>query len=273
MRFSILPWFPGFRRPCAVLASVACACLLVLSGCATNPTGGEGVGMADQTDLARRAQIRLQLAVGYFEQGQMPTALEEVKQALQIDPNMADAYSVRALIYMETGENKLAEQNFLRALKMQPDNPDFSNNYGWFLCRTGHEKDSIRYFDAALANKSYQSPAKALNNAGVCSMRLNDDAAAEHYLTQAFRAQPGNADTNLNLAKLAYKRNQLAQADFYVNRVAGSDNPSPDALWMAVKIERKRGDLAAETRFASELRRRYPNSPEYASFLRGAFNE
>lgn len=272
MSVAILSRFIGFRAS-AVLRAAAFGGLLFLTACGTNPAAGDGSGVADQGDLSRRAQIRLQLAVGYFEQGQMSTALEEVKQALQIDPNMADAYSVRALVYMETGDNRLAEENFVRALKMQPDNPDFSNNYGWFLCRTGHEKESIRYFDAALQNKTYQSPAKALNNAGVCSMRMNDDAAAERYLMQAFRTQPGNLDTNLNLAKLAYKRNQLAQADFYVNRVAGGEQPTPDALWTAVKIERKRGDLAAETRFASELRRRYPNSAEYASFLRGAFNE
>jgi type IV pilus assembly protein PilF len=253
------------------------ACLMLLAlvaACATNkPAPGDLQTSSDQTDIQRRAQIRLQLAVGYFEQGQMATALDEVKQALQIDPNLADGYSVRALVYMEMGETRLAEENFQRALKIAPNNPDFSNNYGWFLCHNGQEKQSIGYFDAALQNKSYLSPAKALNNAGLCSMRMKDNASAERYLLQAFRLQPNNPDTNLNLAKLAYSRNDLVQSQFYISRVARGEAPTPDVLWTAIKVERKRGDLASETRYASQLRRRYPNSPEYAAFLRGAFNE
>lgn len=267
---ALMPMFRRFQQK--HLAGLAL--LLLVAACATNkPPTGELQTSSDQTDVQRRAQIRLQLAVGYFEQGQLVTALDEVKQALQIDPGLADAYSVRALVYMEMGENRLAEENFQRALKISPTNPDFSNNYGWFLCHNGQEKQSIGYFEAALHNKSYLSPAKALNNAGVCSMRMKDNAAAERYLLQAFRVQPGNPDTNLNLAKLAYSRNDLEQSQFYINRVAHGDSPSPDILWTAIKIERKRGDLAGETRFASQLRRRYPNSPEYAAFLRGAFNE
>lgn len=250
------------------------AVLLLVAACATNPPpSGELQTSSDQTEVQRRAQIRLQLAVGYFEQGQMATALDEVKQALQIDPGLADAYSVRALVYMEMGESQLAEENFQRALKIAPNNPDFSNNYGWFLCHSGKEKQSIAYFEAALQNRAYQSPAKAMNNAGVCSMRMKDNAAAERYLAQAFRLQPGNPDTNLNLAKLAYSREDLTLAQFYINRVARGDAPNADILWTAIRIERKRGDLAAETRYASQLRRHYPNSPEYAAFLRGAFNE
>ncbi|MDB5854847.1 MAG: hypothetical protein JWR22_2888 [Herminiimonas sp.] len=248
--------------------------LALVAACAGNkPPAGDLQTSSDQTDIQRRAQIRLQLAVGYFEQGQMATALDEVKHALQIDPNLADGYSVRALVYMEMGETRLAEENFQRALKIAPNNPDFSNNYGWFLCHNGQEKQSIGYFDAALQNKAYLSPAKALNNAGACSMRMKDNATAERYLLQAFRLQPNNPDTNLNLAKLAYSRNDLVQSQFYIGRVAHGEAPPPDVLWTAIKIERKRGDLAAETRYASQLRRRYPNSPEYAAFLRGAFNE
>ena len=76
---------------------------------------------SDQTSGQRRAAIRLQLAIGYFEQRQMEVALDEIKQSLQADPEFADAYGLRALVYMEIGENKLAEDNFLRALKLAPE--------------------------------------------------------------------------------------------------------------------------------------------------------
>jgi type IV pilus assembly protein PilF len=254
----------------AVLVSFA----LALGGCA-GPQGGQGElpTASDQSDPQRRAQIRLQLAVGYFSQNQLTTALDELKQALALDPNLADAYSVRALVYMQMGESRLADENFQRAMKLSPNNPDFANNYGWFLCQNGREKDSIAYFESALNNRAYQSPAKALNNAGACSLKLRDVAGAQRYLDQAFQYDPSNIDTNNNLAKLYYERGDYQRARFYITRVTKGERLSANVLWTAIKIERKLGDRMAENSLATQLRRRYPSSQEYASYVRGAFDD
>jgi type IV pilus assembly protein PilF len=44
-------------------------------------------------------------------------------------------------------------------------------------------------------------------------------------------------------------------------------------LWTAIKVERKLGDKLVETALVTQLRRRYPDSPEYAAYVRGAFDE
>lgn len=252
------------------------AAILALAGCASNQSAGSPGELAtasDQTDNQRRAQIRLQLALGYYTQNQLSTALDEIKQALAIDPNLSDAYGVRGLIYMDMGENALAEDNFQRALKLVPNDPDNNNNYGWFLCRNGREKESMKFFEKAVSNPAYRAPAKALNNAGACSLKLQDMAAAERYLTQAFQFDPGNLDTNTNMAKLYYARSDYQRARFYISRVTKAEKYSANVLWTALRIERKLGDRIAETSLATQLRRRYPNSPEFASYLRGAFDE
>jgi type IV pilus assembly protein PilF len=261
---------------CKTGLAVVIAVLALLAGCASTQTAstqGELATNSDQTELQRRAQIRLQLGIGYYEQGQMNVALDEVKQALQIDPNFADAYSVRAVIYMDMGESRLAEENFLRAMKLAPNNPDLSNNYGWFLCQNGREKESIAYFESSLRSRAYQSPAKALNNAGVCSLKLKDNVAAERYFTRAFQFEPGNLDTNVNLAKVHYARADYQRARFYITRVTKADRLTADVLWTAIKVERKLGDKLVETALVTQLRRRYPDSPEYAAYVRGAFDE
>lgn len=256
---------------------ITLAAALLLAGCAG--TGG-GVSeerelptSSDQTDAQRRARIRLQLAVGYYQQQQLPVALDEIKLALQADPNFAEAYSMRGLVYMDLGEMRLAEDNFQQALRLAPQNPDFNNNYGWLLCQNGRPEQSIAYFETALKSRHYQSPAKALNNAGVCSQRMKDTAAAERYLNEAFRLDPGNVSTSLNLAKLNYDRRDYDKARFYISRVTRSDALSADALWQAIKIERKLGDRTAELSLVTQLGRRFPNSPEFAAYQRGAFDE
>jgi type IV pilus assembly protein PilF len=262
-------------RQCPGIAAVMTAVVLLM-GCASNPSATPQVGMAtssDQTENQRRAVIRLQLAVGYYEQRQMDVALDEIRQALQVDPNFADAYSVRGLIYMDMGQTKLAEESFVHAIKLSPDNADFNNNYGWFLCQSGRERQSIAYFEAALKNPAYQSPAKALNNAGVCSMKLKDRTAAQRFLSEAFKYEPNNTATNINLGKLYYEARDYERARFYLSRATKSDVVSPDALWLAIRIERKLGDRASEASLATQLRRRHPNSAEYAAYQRGAFDE
>lgn len=246
---------------------------VLLVGCASNPAAGSGQEMAtssDQTANQHRASIRLQLAVGYYRQGQMKVALDEAKRAMEADPASADAYSMAALIYMNLGETRLAETHFQRAIQLAPDDPDLRNNYGWFLCQNGRAKESIPYFEAAIHNKAYQSPAKALNNAGKCT---DDKAAAERYYTQAFQYEPGNADTNIALARINYERGNNDRARFYINRLTNSDVLTAEVLWLAIKIERKAGDRGAELSFVTQLARRYPDSAEYAAYQRGAFNE
>ncbi len=227
----------------------------------------------DQADLQKRASIRLQLAVSYYEQGQMQFALDEIKQALQARPDFADAYGVKALIYMGMGEMKLAQDNFLLALKLAPGNPELMNNYGWFLCQTGQEILSIAQFEAAMKNPTYSSPTKALNNAGICSLKLKNRSVAERYFLQAFQYDSANPVTNINLAKIYYDARDYTRARFYVDRVTKMDVLSADVLWLAIKIERKLGDKAAEASLVTQLFRRYPNSSEYAAFQRGAFDE
>lgn len=249
----------------------------MLTGCVNNRTvtssGVDSSGSYEKPDEQKRANIRLQLAVGYYRQGQMNVALEEVKQALQADPNFGDAYSMAALIYMNLGETRLAEDNFARAMQLLPNDPELSNNYGWFLCQNGRAQQSIPYFEAALRSKSYQSPAKALNNAGVCSLILKNNAAAESYFTQAFRFEPNNISVNTNLARISYEHGDLERAHFYIDRVIKADVLTTEVLWLGIKIERKRGDRSAEVSLVTQLRRRFPDSAEFASYQRGAFNE
>lgn len=256
---------------------------MLLGACATEKAGQatkdvsryqrEGTGRPEQAESSKRAAIRLQLAIGYFEQRQLETALSEIKQALAADPDYADAHSVKALIHMTMGETNLADESFRQALRLSPNNPDFLNNYGWFLCQNGQEAKAIANFEVALQNRAYQSPGKALANAGICSLRLKDVDAAERYLLRAFQYEPGNSIVNLNLAEIYYQRGNDERARFHSNRIVRLENATAEMFWLGIKIERRLGDRAAEESLVTQLRRRFPNSPQFAAYQRGAFNE
>jgi type IV pilus assembly protein PilF len=249
---------------------------LILSACANRTLEGsqsDAAPTAEKQESQNRSSIRMQLAVGYYQQGLHKVALEEIKQALQASPDLVDAYSLRALIFMDTGEIQAAEDNFLRAIRLAPGNSDLANNYGWFLCQNGREKQSIAYFEKAIKDLTYSAPDKVLSNAGVCSLRLKDVASAERYFMRGFREQPGNPSINVNLAKIYYDQGDYEKAKFYIDRVIKAEIMAADVLWLAIKIENKRLDQVAVTGLSTQLRRRHPTSKEYALLQRGAFDE
>jgi type IV pilus assembly protein PilF len=267
------------------LKAQVCAILFasVLAGCASG--GGTVSGgntrelktASDQTTQEKRASIRMQLAVGYYQDGKYAIALDEIKQAIAIEPNYADGYGVRALIYTSMGELTLADENYQRAVKLAPNSPDLANNYGSFLCGPGGKPaEAMAYFDRALKNPAYATPISALVNAGNCSLKTKQYALAERYFNDALRYDPELAQTNTGLARTYYERRDYQRAGFFINRLTTSsklDSLSAETLWLAIRVARKLGDRTLEASLTGQLQQRFPGSPEYAAFQRGAFDE
>jgi type IV pilus assembly protein PilF len=252
-----------------------------LAGCTTTTvtkSSGEVVSQssnapASPAAMRSRARARIDLAAGYFRNGQMNVALEEARRAVQIDPTFADAYGLLGLIYLELNERGEAEANFQRALQIEPANSDLNNNYGWFLCQTGRERESLGYFQRALRDSLYATPARANFNAGHCMMRIKDYAAAEPFLRRSFELDASSASTQYELTRLYLAINQIDRAAFYYGLLAKSTESSAETLWLGLKIARAQGDLRNESRLASELRNRFPASKETTLLARGAFDE
>ncbi|ALK98208.1 pilus assembly protein PilF [Massilia sp. WF1] len=252
--------------------------LTLLAGCASQDESPRELRTAsDQTAAENRAQIRLQLAVGYFQDRKYEIALDEVKKAIAATPDYADAYGLRALIYTAMGENALADDNYRHALRLAPRNPDLANNYGLFLCDAGGRPDqALGFFESALKNPQYRSPVKAMVNAGNCSLKLKNIDAAERYLLDALRYEPELPAIQAGLARVYFERRDYTRAGFFINRLteaAKLDALSADVLWLAIRVKHMLGDRTTEATLAAQLRKRFPGSPEYAAFERGAFNE
>lgn len=260
------------------LPLVMAACMLVLlAACAGTGQGADRRDIAtasDQTDADRRANVRLELAAAYFGRGQNSTALDEVKQALQADPNLVDGYNLRGLIYGAMSENGLAEESFRRALQLDARNGATLHNYGWFLCQLKRYAESELQFNQALAQPGYLDMPRTLLAQGVCQARNNQGAEAERTLSRAYELDPANPATAMNLSELLYRRGEYERARFYVRRVNSVENlVNAQTLWLAARIENKLGQTALVQSLGSQLRNRYPQSPESLQFEKGLFDE
>jgi type IV pilus assembly protein PilF len=253
--------------------------LMWLAGCAAVPPGNrndsrEIVTASDETNNDRRARVRLELASAYFSRGQSETALDEVKQALAANPNYADAYNLRGLIYGNLGNPQLAEESFHRALQLAPRDVDTMHNYGWFLCQQRRFPESQAQFAQALAQPQAQAVVRTLLAQGVCQARAGQWADAQRSLQRSYELDPSNPTTAVNLSEVLYRLGDYERARFYIARVnAQQEQSNAQTLWLAARIEQKAGRPGAADNFGNELRARFPQAPETLAFERGRFDE
>lgn len=252
--------------------------LLAVAGCAGTPPGDVGSSRdimteSDEPEARRRARIRMELAIGYFEQGQTNVALDELKQVIASDPTFPDAYNLRGLIYMRLNDMRQAEDSFRRAVALNPRDANVQHNFGWLLCQQARYEESFRAFEVAMANPLYAGRAKTLMAQGVCEARAGRTVQAERSLARSYELDAANPVTGYNLANLLYRRGDYVRSQFYIRRLNNSDQANAETLWLGVRVERRLGDQVAMKQLGDQLKKRYPQSREATAFERGAFDE
>lgn len=257
--------------------AIALAMLLVLTlaGCANNPLMSPAPfkpatdTTGSESDTRARARVHTELAAAYYELGNMGVALEEANAAVGADSSYGPAFNVLGLVYADLREDRLAQQNFERALRMDPLDSDANNNYGRFLCDRQRETEAIKYFMAALRNPLYDSPDRSYVNAGLCSRRRGNIAQAEEYFQKAVALRPNQPQALYQLADLAYTRGSYAQAKEYLARLSKVTVVNAETLWLGVRIERRLGDRDAAASYGVQLARNFPDSKEAQALKAG----
>ncbi len=269
-----------WRRGGLLLIALAGVCAQVqLYGCASSQDGSTVASKADlvtdsdEPEARRRARIRLELAVSYFEQGKTTIALDELKQSLANDPGFPDAYNLRGLVYMRLNDMQLAEESFKRAQSLAPRDPNVMHNFGWMLCQQARYPQADQLFAQALAIPVYAGRSRTLMAQGLCQVRAGRRTEGEQSLSKAFELDPGNPIIGYNLATLTFQRGDYGRAQFYARRINNSELANAESLWLGIKIEQQLGNRDGAQQLAGQLRKRFAQSKEMGMYDRGAFNE
>jgi type IV pilus assembly protein PilF len=249
-----------------------------LGGCANGvrnvlPAETDQATDSDETPVRKRARLRLELAVNYFEQGQTRVALDEAKQALVQDPNYAEAHNLRGLIYLRLNDMRLAEDSFKQSLALNPRDGNVLHNYGWLMCQQGRYADADTSFGQALAITAYRDRSKTFMAQGLCELRAGKSAEAERSLARSYELDPGNPITGFNLATLLFRRGDLIRAQFYIRRLNNSELANSESLWLGIKVERRLENREAMKQLVDQLVKRYSQSKEMALFEKGSFDD
>ena len=281
-----MSWGPLAVRHVAAWAASATAGIL-LTACASLQGGTQSrapevaanetrdrITASDESEASKRARVRIELAAAYYGRGQMTTALDEIKLAIAADPTNATAFNLRGLIYGNLGDEKLAEESFRRALQLDPRDADAMQNYGWYMCQQKRYTEADTLFRQALAVPQYRDSPRTLLTQGICQARAGDWSQAEGTLLRSYELDPANPATAVNLAEVLYHQGEYERARFQIRRINGNpDIVNAQTLWLAARIENRLGNGQGVQDFGTQLRSRFPQSPEAGAFARGQFDE
>ncbi|MEY3872340.1 MAG: hypothetical protein RLZZ296_1335 [Pseudomonadota bacterium] len=269
--------------PDMLTRGLVCALVVWLAGCAQGVSGSDASARADahaglhtesdETPSQRRSRIRLELATAYFQQGQTHVALDEIKQAMAIDPTYADAYNLRGLVYLRLNDLPLAAASFDRALALNPRDADVAHNYAWLQCQQAKYEAAEKLFAQAIANPTYAHAAKSWMARGLCQLRAGQPAAAEVSLVRSHALDGTNPVTSYNLARMLFERGDFEPAQPYMRQLNKGSLANAETLWLGIQIERQLKNKLAVAALVEQLRGRFAQSSELIAYEKGAFHD
>jgi type IV pilus assembly protein PilF len=173
-------------------------CLVLLFGLVLNACSS----LAIQQDNNAAATANIQLGFAYLHQGDAVTAKQKLLLALQQAPHYPAPWYAMGYFLQRQGDSQAADHYYRRAVDLAPQNGAAQNNYGVFLCRTGHYREAVKHLLLAARSINYLHTANAYENAGVCALKIPERKLALQYFQHALAQDPHRATARAEIHKL-----------------------------------------------------------------------
>jgi type IV pilus assembly protein PilF len=184
---------------------------------------------------------------------------------LKIDPKSADGHTLLGMIEGRRGNAGKAGGYYAKAAALAPSRGTILNNYGAWLCGNGQAAASLPWFDRALADPAYPTPAAVLANAGSCALTAGQLDRARRDLARALALDPTSAVALAGMAESEYRAGHFLQARAFSERRLDVAPPSVQVLQLASQIEQKLGDTVAAARYVQRIGTEFPQTPAVPS--------
>ncbi len=209
-----------------VLAPLALAAALALAGCASKED---------------RAQKHYDRATEFLAKQDFSKARIEVRNALQLKPDMVAAW--RSLAQIEEREQnwQVVAQSLRRITELEPTDIDSRLKLIRLVILSGAMDEALKLSNAALDVANQHPSAIALRAAIL--MRLNDPAGAAREAQRALELEPGNADATVVAAADRFARGDLDGALRTLDSVKADRKDDIGIVSFRLIVFEKKGDL------------------------------
>ena len=220
------------------------------------------IGDIEVRDSPRASELNAQLGLEYLKQGKYELALSKLDKSIKFDDNNADAYHYKAEIYNRIGEFEKADENYMQAVDLAPNDASIHNNFGAFLCDQGRYQEAYSHFNKTINNPLFISKDITYENIGLCALQQNNLKRAEEAFTLSIQINPNRAKSLIKLAQIYYDKNNRKEAYELLTRYIKVAQHSPESLWLGILLERGKGHKNTVATYANLLKGKFPDSKE-----------
>ncbi|MBN2040234.1 MAG: tetratricopeptide repeat protein [Spirochaetes bacterium] len=155
-------------------------------------------------------------ALDYSTKGDLNTAINEYKRALELCPTFVEAYNNIGEIYSRIGKNELAMSTYQKALRIDR-NPRLLLNMGVEYYNHREFRTALGFFKESLVRK----PDFLEGNfyTGLASFNLKDEQMAENYFKKVVEADRRHLKSNYLLSYIYYDWKDYAKTLFHLNNI------------------------------------------------------
>ncbi len=183
-----------------------------------------GYALADHgkmTDAIEQYKQALQINPYYAEgqnnwgnaladQGKLADAIEHYERALQIDPDYAEGHNNLGLALAGQGKLDEAIGQYERALQIKPDNAEARNNLGLALARQGKVTEAIEQYERVLQINPDLAEARVNWGLALAGQGKLDEAVEQYE--RALQINPDYAQAHYELGIALDKQGKLIEA-------------------------------------------------------------
>lgn len=185
--------------------SLAMILSVTLVACASTP-------QRDYDATYGPANAHIELALTYVKSRDYPAALEQLDKSanlVAINPELDHAYGI---YYQKTGDIEKAQGYFRSAVRRDPTNPQYNNNYGVLLSQIGKFREALKRFTIAYSDKDYPNRAAAYENYADIKAQQGEYAEALQNYKQAIELNPEWFLLEVKIANSLYNQGDFADA-------------------------------------------------------------
>jgi type IV pilus assembly protein PilF len=217
----------------------------------------------EKKSKSENVNVLVKIAFEYLRNDESEQAIQVLKKAQGLDKKDPIVYEALALSFQKIKENELAEENFLKALKLKPEYSRGRNNYASFLYSQKRYEESCQELETVISDVFYIHRSNSFANLGKCAEKLNDQQRSENAFTRALAIDPNNKISLLELALIKYIKDDLNGAQTHLKRYHQLvKKGQPKSLLLGYNLARSNQQTNEMDIYKKALIRLYPYSDE-----------
>ena len=174
--------------------------LVLFNGCVPQ-SGNSSRIKSENVVVSNDVQKTFDQAIVLLEQEQYDTAISLLETVIESEKRLTAPYINLAMAYRETGDEKQAEENLLKALAIDQAEPVANNELGILYRKQGRFEDAKKAYSNALAEHPDYLP--VIKNLGIlCDIYMRDPQCALEQFEKYRQQVPDDKTIEIWIADL-----------------------------------------------------------------------